>query len=127
MSLNRRAFLKSTGTAALLAQSGCLGWLVSDGATKDLIERQDKPFNAEPRLDRLTSSFITPYRSFYVRSHGNQADLKPETYALVIEGMVEKPLSLRLEDLEAMPAVTTVATMQCAGNRRSEHSRTKTV
>lgn len=125
MILTRRDLLRATGAAALLGQAGCLGWLVPDGLTKDLIARQENPYNAEPRLDRLTEAWITPYRHFYVRSHGNQPEIKPEQYTLTVEGLVERPLQLNLEDLEALPQVSAMATLQCAGNRRSEHSRTK--
>jgi sulfite oxidase len=43
----------------------------------------------------------------------------------VVEGLVERPLNLRLVELERLSKVTAVTTLQCAGNRRSEHSRIK--
>ena len=127
MKITRRDLLKAGGVSALLGQAGCLGWLSSGGSGKDLITRQESPYNAEPRLDRLTGSFVTPFRSFYVRSHGNQPDVRAETYALIVEGLVERPLHLKLEDLERVPKASVTATLQCAGNRRNEHSLTKTV
>lgn len=127
MKLTRRDLLKAAGVSALLGQAGCLGWLTSGGSSKDLIPRQDKPYNAEPRLDRLTGSFITPFRSFYVRSHGDQPDVRADQYALVVEGLVERTLHLKLEDLERIPKSAVTATLQCMGNRRSEHGLTKPV
>lgn len=124
MNLTRRDVLKAAAASWLLGPAGC-SLFAPESITKELVSRQENPYNAEPRLDRLTSTWITPFKSFYVRSHGNQPDLSPDTYSLVVEGLVERPLTLRLEDLERLPAVTTVATLQCAGNRRSEHSLTK--
>src|SRR5579864_115174 len=125
MSITRRELLKAAGVSWVLGQSGCTGLFGPDTSSKELLTRQDDPFNAEPRLDHLLESQVTPYRYFYVRSHGNQPVVNPDQYALVVEGLVERPLRLRLEDLERLPKFTTTATMQCAGNRRSEHSRTK--
>lgn len=126
MMLTRRDLLKAAGAAGLLGASGC-SLLAPQSNTKDLIQRQDFPFNAEPRLDRLTASWVTPYRYFYVRSHGTVPDVRPEAYGLIVEGLVERPLQLRLEDLAKFDQAVVPATMQCAGNRRAEHSRLKTV
>jgi len=125
MIITRRDLLKAAGASWVLGQLGCPGFIAPDRSSKELLTRQEDPFNAEPRLDHLLESWVTPYRSFYVRSHGNQPAVNPDQYALVVEGLVERPLQLRLEDLERVPKITTTATMQCAGNRRSEHSRTK--
>lgn len=126
MKLTRRDLLKAAGALGLLGPSGC-SWLAPQANVKDLIQRQDNPYNAEPRLDRLTGSWITPFRHFYVRSHGTTPDVRPESYSLIVEGLVERPLQLRLEDLDKFDRAVVPATMQCAGNRRAEHSRLKTV
>ncbi|MBV8878435.1 MAG: sulfite oxidase [Planctomycetaceae bacterium] len=126
MAITRRELLKAAGASWILSQAGCPGFLAPDRSDKDLIGRQDNPYNAEPRLDQLAESFVTPFKWFYVRSHGNQPEVNPDHYALLVEGLVDRPLRLRMDDLERFAKVTTVATMQCAGNRRSEHSRTKT-
>jgi len=125
MTITRRELLQAAGASWMLGQLGCPSFIAPDVSSKDLLVRQTDPFNAEPRLDRLLDSWVTPYSSFYVRSHGNQPAVNPDQYALVVEGLVERTLRLRLEDLERMAKVTVTATMQCAGNRRSEHSRTK--
>jgi len=127
MSLTRRDLLKAAGASWALGALGCIGSLAPDGGPKDLIARQDNPYNAEPRLDHLTESWITPYSHFYVRSHGNQPAIAPDSWELLVEGLVERPQRLRLEDLERMTKTKVAATMQCAGNRRSEHSLVKPV
>src|SRR5437868_12705298 len=125
MTISRRDLLQAAGASWLLSQLGCPGFIAPDSSSKELMTKQQDPYNAEPRLDRLLESWVTPYEYFYVRSHGNQPVINPDHYALVVEGLVEKPLQMRLEELERMPKATTTALMQCAGNRRGEHSRTK--
>jgi sulfite oxidase len=70
---------------------------------------------------------MTPTSHFYIRRHGTRPDVDPGPYHLTIEGLVDRPMSLALEDLEALPGVSVTATLQCAGNRRLEHSRVKPV
>ena len=87
----------------------------------ELIIHSEKPFNAEPPLDRLCASYVTPQRDFYVRSHGNVPALDEETHLLRVDGMVSAPLDLSVGALRERFAHHTVrATMQCAGNRRGD-------
>jgi len=127
MNLTRRDLLKGAGATWALNALGCSGTPDLNAGPKDLIQRQENPYNAEPGLDRLIESWITPYRHFYVRSHGNEPAIDPGPWELLVEGLVERPLRIRLEDLEKMEKTTVVATMQCAGNRRAEMSRVKKV
>lgn len=123
MTLTRRQLLKAGGALAVLGPLGC----ATSGPSKDLIARQETPWNAEPRLDRLTGSWITPLRHFYVRSHGAVPAIDAAAYRLSIGGLVERPLSLSLAELQGAEQGATPATLQCAGNRRNEISRIKTV
>lgn len=87
-----------------------------------------KPYNAEPPLELLTESFITPSDLFYVRNHLPVPEVDPDTYNLEIEGIGVKSISLSLHDLKTkFPKHTLTAAVQCAGNRRSEMSKVKTV
>ncbi|MBW3541658.1 MAG: molybdopterin-dependent oxidoreductase, partial [Planctomycetes bacterium] len=85
------------------------------------------PANAEPELAQLVESWLTPLEHFYIRSHGPVPEIDPREYRLSVEGLVEKPLKLSLEDLEGLAQTETTATLTCAGNRRSEHSRQRKV
>jgi DMSO/TMAO reductase YedYZ molybdopterin-dependent catalytic subunit len=63
---------------------------------------------------------LTPNDAFYVRWHlpiPLQVDLK--TWRLRIDGAVEKPLELSMEDLRKLPTQEIVAVNQCSGNSRS--------
>ncbi len=94
----------------------------------DLITRQEQPYNAEPSLDKLASSWVTPLKYFFQRSHGLTPEVDPERYTLTVDGCVEHPLTLTLKQLQGdFPRATVAATLQCAGNRRLEHSALREV
>ena len=86
-----------------------------------MIIRSKTPLNAETPLARLRAAFITPEADFYVRSHGNLPRLGEDSHILCVGGLVAKPMNLTVPELRARFAERTVtATLQCAGNRRSE-------
>jgi DMSO/TMAO reductase YedYZ molybdopterin-dependent catalytic subunit len=84
-----------------------------------LIPRQTAPDNAEfPVHDWW--SWITPNPLFYIRSHFPVPRLDPATWRLTIEGEVERPQTLGLKELRELRSERQVATLVCAGNRRTE-------
>lgn len=87
----------------------------------DLIVHSEDPFNAEPSLPRLRSSFITAQADLYVRSHGPVPKLDERTHRLTVGGHVRNPLDLSMPELrERFPTRTVTAVLQCAGNRRGD-------
>lgn len=93
-----------------------------------LIVRQEKPFNAEPPLDRLLDRWLTDNETFFQRSHGNVPKINADEYRLTIEGLVERPLSLSLGELkEKFPETLAAVTITCAGNRRNEFPAEKKI
>lgn len=81
----------------------------------------EQPFNAAPPLTLLRENFITPRSVFFVRNHAPVPGLDPTAYRLRVTGMVQRELALSLEDLRSKFEKTeVVATLQCAGNRRTE-------
>ncbi|HEX9945892.1 MAG TPA: sulfite oxidase [Thermoanaerobaculia bacterium] len=91
------------------------------GKHSGLLVRQEEPFNGGPASELLLGGFITPNELFFVRNHGGVPAVDPAAYRLTVDGLVERPLSLSLDDLRSHPRRATVtATLQCAGNRRLE-------
>ncbi|KAB5537047.1 hypothetical protein PHYPO_G00114340 [Pangasianodon hypophthalmus] len=87
-----------------------------------------KPFNAESPPAILTDSYITPSAIFFKRNHLPVPRVDPKTYRLKIEGLPGGTVSLSLDDLKShFPKHTVMATLQCAGNRRSEMDKVKQV
>ena len=92
------------------------------GKRADMLVHEQEPFNAEPRPGVLAGSAITPRDAFYVRGHGPVPQLDPSTWRLHVSGLLERPLSLSLEELRdgRFAERELVATLQCAGNRRHD-------
>lgn len=88
---------------------------------KRLRTLQESPYNAVPPLDELCRSHITLVSSFYVRNHGPVPAVDAASYRLLVDGLVQRPLCLSLDELrEGFEPVDLCATLQCAGNRRAE-------
>jgi sulfite oxidase len=86
----------------------------------NLIVHRDNPFNAEPSLEALCQSPVTPVDLFFIRNHGDVPSVDPAAYRLSIEN-TPRLMLLSLNDLQHRFAKVTVeATLQCAGNRRQE-------
>src|SRR3954463_7133082 len=64
--------------------------------------------------------FITPAEDFYTRSHAPIPAIDPNLWRLEVGGLVQRPLSFRLADLERFPRQEITATLVCAGLRRDE-------
>ncbi len=125
---HRRTFLKLTGgTLALAAWPAGRVFGEDVKQLKRLKVYEQHPYNAEPEIQNLLGKYITPLESFYVRSHGKEdPKLDAETFRLEVSGLVERPLTLSLPQLkEKFKAVTTAATLTCAGNRRAEFAAVK--
>lgn len=69
-------------------------------------------------LEALRYEF-TPSGLHYLLSHFDICDLDPATWRLEASGLVERRLSLSLDDLKRMPQVTVPVTLECAGNGRA--------
>ena len=67
--------------------------------------------------DLMSHGFITPPSIHYVRNHGAAPKIKWNEHRLVIDGLVERPMSLAMDEIVAMPSVTFPVKMACAGNR----------
>ena len=63
---------------------------------------------------------ITPPGMHYLLIHYDIPAIDPNTFELVIDGLVETPLSLDLEAIKSRPQVSSVVTLECAGNGRAQ-------
>lgn len=90
------------------------------GKSPDIIVRQEDPFNAGPPSDRLLIGEVTPVNLFFSRNHGAVPEVDPASFRLTVEGRVKRPFHISLGELQRLSRVTVAATLQCAGNRRSE-------
>ena len=64
----------------------------------------------------------TPTGLHYLLIHFDIPAADAATWRLEIEGLVKRPMTLDLDRIKAMPAVTRPVTMECAGNGRARMS-----
>eukprot|EP01025_Chloroclados_australasicus_P043903 TRINITY_DN4713_c0_g2_i1.p2 TRINITY_DN4713_c0_g2~~TRINITY_DN4713_c0_g2_i1.p2 ORF type:complete len:856 (+),score=123.10 TRINITY_DN4713_c0_g2_i1:117-2684(+) len=79
------------------------------------------PFNSEPpHLDLMAEGFITPTSLHFVRNHGAVPQLTWEGHRVQVNGLVDKKLSLSMDEIAKMETITRSVTLVCCGNRRKE-------
>jgi len=81
------------------------------------IVRTASPTNLEADFAAL-DDYVTPVGEHYVRNHFQVPEVDAAAWRLAVEGAVEAPLSLSLDALRGLPAVTRTVTLECAGNGR---------
>jgi DMSO/TMAO reductase YedYZ molybdopterin-dependent catalytic subunit len=123
---SRRTLLKQLGIAGVgLSVADLAGWTLpalAQGETAVAFTDIPATFNPTPspinrNLDiRKIDGMLTPKDQFYAIQHYGQADVDPATFKLKVTGLVNKPLSLSLDDLKKMRTVEVVAGFECSGN-----------
>lgn len=121
--LHRRAFLRLVSSVGALAASRSVlpgeVLLARQVLSKErLIARSMNPEDFETPAHLLTS-WITPNDLFFVRSHFYAPSLSGEDWRLRVDGDVNSPLTLTLDDVRRLPSHTAVVTLECAGNGRA--------
>lgn len=130
---DRREFLGQIAGAYLGAGALAGGLLPGGTATAEeaaageearrLIVRSLRPLNLESPPASL-DSFLTPNDEFFVRSHHGAPTVNAETWEISVDGLVDRPLTWSIKDLESMEPATLGGVLQCAGNGRSKFSPT---
>ena len=114
-SWNRREFLKAAIVASLMAADPAEA---KDTSQEQLIVRSPRPQDFETPLEYL-DSYLTPNEVFFVRSHFGPPVIDPKQWRLELDGLVETPRVVTIDDLKKFPAATLPAALQCAGNGRA--------
>jgi sulfite oxidase len=96
-------------------------WAAEAEARTALIVRSHRPLDLETPVE-VFDRFLTPNHLFFVRSHFGAPAISLGPWTLHIRGLVERPLSLGLDDLSAMEEVTAPALLQCSGNGRAYYT-----
>jgi DMSO/TMAO reductase YedYZ molybdopterin-dependent catalytic subunit len=126
MITTRREILKGSLAAAGLSVLGIPEWALpalAQGETVVPFTDFPQNFNANPAPDRrlldvrTISGPFTPIDQFFTTQHYGHPVIDPATYRLKVSGLVDKPLSLSLDDLRKMKGAELVAGFECSGNR----------
>jgi len=125
LALSRRGFLIATGTvlatAAVRTPAGAQAPPAPPVPGKErLIVRSPRPVNLETRLADLTD-YHTPESLFFVRNNYDAPPVDAAQWSLKLEGELDNPVVLRLDDLRKLPVFSQDVTLECAGNGRSFH------
>ncbi len=80
----------------------------------------DRPVNAETP-PHLLDDDVTPTSRHFIRNNGiPPEDMRPDTWNLTIDGLVDSPLKLSIADLKnSFEVVTRKICIECGGNGRS--------
>jgi DMSO/TMAO reductase YedYZ molybdopterin-dependent catalytic subunit len=62
---------------------------------------------------------LTPVGLHYLLIHYDIPEVDPATWRLEVDGLVERALTLSLDEIRSRPAVELAVTMECAGNGRA--------
>ncbi|MGC9420293.1 MAG: sulfite oxidase [Rhodovulum sp.] len=138
----RRAFLRSTGLAALSATVAVpfarflpegmapIGMAHAAGSDMDsyqfkdgLTLLNDRPINAETPA-HLLDDRVTPANRLFIRNNGGVPEhalaMDASGWTLTVDGEVDTPLELTLDQLQSdFEAVTRQLTLECGGNGRA--------
>ncbi len=126
---SRREFLRQMSGAALVAAAtpAMLTWAIPQEEAvpfpgeEGMVLRSFRFVDLESPVEYF-NTWLTPVPHFFVRNHMHEPSaLEAGDWRLSLGGEVERPLTLRLEELSKMEAHSVVNTLECAGNGRGLH------
>ncbi len=89
-----------------------------------LIVRSSMPLDAETPVEAF-DRFLTPNNLFFVRSHFGPPATTLAPWRFEVDGLVDRPVALDLDDLRTRyETVTVPAVLQCSGNGRAYYQPT---
>jgi len=68
---------------------------------------------------RELTEWTTPIEDYFVVTHYGIPEVDASTYRLELFGLVDRPISLSLDDLRALPRVERTTVFECGGNSRA--------
>ena len=124
--VTRRHVLRGTLATAGLSALGIPEWALPALAQGDtLVPFTDGPptfpspgpVNRQYDIRTIDGSF-TPADKFFTTQHYGHPAVDPATYRLKVSGLVNKPLSLSLDELRRLGNAELIFGFECSGNRR---------
>ena len=120
-----RRLVMQTGVAAMVAALGRVpSALAADDADTDIIPFLE-PQPLDPKISCLhwdelkLTDWITPLEQVYHVKHYGEVKIDAANWKLDIGGLVDKPLTLTLDDIQKRPKKEVTATLECGGNGAS--------
>ncbi len=88
-----------------------------------MVVHRAHPLNCETSISALVGGVVMPNARFYMRNNFGMPSLDAPAFQLAIRGLVERPQSFTVRDLQNMRSKTEVVTLECAGNGRALFDR----
>ena len=124
----RREILKGVAATAGLAAFGFPEWALPALAQGETVvpftDLPATPINLAPTVDRRIIDIskiagpITPRDAFFTTQHYGHPEVDPIAWRLKIDGLVDRPLSITLDELKKMGNAEITFGFECSGNRR---------
>ena len=117
--INRRDFIKTigAGTAGLGLGGTALDGIYRYAEAATEVEKHEQLMKGTVNFKGFYAKEITPNDEFYITSYSSKVpDISRDSFSLKIEGMVEKPYSLTMDEIEGMKDKTEFVTLECIGN-----------
>jgi len=136
----RRRFLKQAGAGLAAGAAGLAGgaeWSARGQSRESEAQAHPNYGHGEPSrfvtsgrgvrrsINHITyftpiqdyAGIITPAGLHFVQEHASHfPDIDPEQHRLTIHGMVDRPLSFTMEELQRLPSVSRIHFLECQGN-----------
>jgi DMSO/TMAO reductase YedYZ molybdopterin-dependent catalytic subunit len=118
----------SGGCAAAMPANGNVPTLDPEEACQEAIDaglvvHRAHPLNCETSIPALVGGVVMPNARFYMRNNFHIPNVDPAAFRLAVGGLVERPQTFTVRDLQNMRSKTLVVTLECAGNGRALFDR----
>src|ERR1051325_10151042 len=115
---SRRDLLRYAASASFLSLFSQFGFAAD--ADEEVIPFLDADKLTPSKREMLNwnelKDWVIPTKDLYHVSHYGVAQLKEENYKLTIEGLVDKPQTLTLDQIKSKPSKDVTVTLECGGN-----------
>src|SRR5438128_638503 len=116
-SASRRDLLRLAASASLLSLFESFAWAEdAEEAIPFLDAEKLMPAKGGMLNWNELKDWVIPTKDLYHVSHYGVAQLKEENYKLTIDGLVERPQTLTLDQIKSKPAQEVTLTLECGGN-----------
>ncbi|RJQ14716.1 MAG: hypothetical protein C4560_12135 [Nitrospiraceae bacterium] len=117
--LSRRDFFKTVGMGTMGMGLGVSAfdsfYQYAEALTEE--EKHEMLMKGAVNFKGFMAKEITPNNEFYITSYSSGVpEVDPDKFRLRVEGLVEKPYSLSMKEIEKMKDKTEFVTLECIGN-----------
>ena len=115
----KQAGLVSVGLAVTPVPGGPASWFKQEVTVVPFTDMANYRGASRMAQDlRELTSWLTPTEDFFSIGHYGTPEVDASAYRLQVTGLVERPITLTLDELKARPKVEPTTVFECSGNSR---------